>query len=145
MHDEASQAYSLLPGPHGERLPDDGRCGNDPEITAVRRVRRLPVHDKDFVGGKNTAPLSDGQPAAAAVALARLPHFDVVDNNREFDSANGLPWQRQNALEQGQPKRQITVQVEETRERLGRPNGDEISDGEPLHRLQTIETNRNAL
>jgi hypothetical protein len=88
---------------------------------------------------------SDGPQPPAAIPLAHLPHFDVIDRNRGSGSADGLPWQRQNALEHGHPERQITVQVEEVRKRTRRPNGHEISDGEPFDRLQTLETNRNAL
>ena len=53
------RASSFSVGPYRDRLADDGGCRNGTEISTVKRVRRLPVHDEDFVAGKEKASLPD--------------------------------------------------------------------------------------
>ena len=91
-----------------------------------------------------TAPIgshaSDGQQPPATIPRAHLPRFDVIDRNRGSGSADGLPWQRQNALEHGPPERCAQKGPMTLSRRLKRPTRSRPSDAAPMtaHRVTSI-------
>jgi len=91
------------------RPPGDRGCRQHPEISPIKRVRRLPVHEEDFARGNDAAALPGGQRPASAVAMVRFTVRDVVDGNGQSVSANGLSRQRQDALQHGHAAGQMTA------------------------------------
>jgi hypothetical protein len=83
--------------------------------------------------------------AVAAVALACLSRLKAIDGDGDSSSANGLPWQRQDALEHWNACGQVTIEIKESRERIRWPNGDKFGDGQLSRWLDVIETDRNAV
>jgi hypothetical protein len=62
-----------------------------------------------------------------------------VHGNRQSFPADCLSRKCQHALEHRNADRQIAIQIEKGRERLGRSDGHEFSDGKPADRLQLVE------
>ena len=116
----------------GSALPMTDGLRERPKVAAVQRVFRLPVHEKDFVRANDATSLPDRQGTAAAVASQRFSHLDRIDGDRQPFPADRLSRKRQHALEHGNADRQVAVQIEKGRKRLGRSDGHELGDGQAL-------------
>src|SRR5262245_11909170 len=79
----------------------DGRGRRDwPEVAAIERAGLVPVHEKHFTMSDDATVLPCGQQPTAAVALARHPHLDPVDNDGSPLATDRLSWKRKHALDE---------------------------------------------
>jgi hypothetical protein len=56
-----------------------------------------------------------------------------------------LSWESQHTLDHGDADRQVAIEIKKRREKIRRLDGHELRDGQLCRRLNTIETDWNAV
>src|ERR1700733_589532 len=133
-----------LMDPETDRATDDRGGGQRTEIASVERVGGLRVHEEGVALCDNAAALPDRERAAAAIALARLAHFDCADSDAAADAADRLSGKRRYMLQQRHAARQITAIGKEPGKEFGRPDDDQVAGVSIGDRVDGVETDRHA-
>ena len=93
----------------------------------------------------NAASMPRGKRTASSVAFVCLSDIDAVDSDCEAVPANRLSGKRQHPLEHGDADRQVTIEIKESSEKIGRLYGHELGHGQLRGRLNAVKTDRNAI